>query len=208
MKQTLGDTRDLIRDSAGRRQRRRELLETERVFTLANLLSFVRILLVPFIVLLLLQNRPGCDAAALVLLVVAALTDFFDGLVARRRNEISQLGKIIDPVADKIFVGALGVVLVLLRDLPLWFVVLYIGRDFVILTVSYLLFLNRDLVMPSNMLGKVTTAVLLAVMVAYTMQLIAIGQILVWIGTALIIASGLMYASVFNRVMREARTRS
>jgi len=205
MKETFGDTRDMMRDSAGRKVRRQELLETERVFTLANILSFSRILLVPFVIILLLRDTRDCNIAALILLLIAAATDFFDGVAARSRNEISQLGKILDPVADKIFIGALGVVLVILRDLPLWFVVFYIGRDFVILTVSYLLFLNRDLVMPSNLLGKTTTAVLLAILVVYTLGLTGLGIVLVWIGAALILASGIVYAAVFNRVMRQMR---
>ncbi len=205
MKKIFGDTRAMLRDSARRRRRRRELMETERIFTLANILSVSRLILLPFVIILLLNDTHRSDLAALVLLVVAALTDFLDGIVARRRHEISQLGKIIDPVADKIFGGALGVVLVLLRDLPVWFVLLYLSRDLLILTISYVLFLNRDLVMTSNLLGKTTTAVLLLILVVYTVRLTAIGLPLVYLGTALIIASGLVYARAFRGVMQQLR---
>jgi len=201
VKRAIDHTRQMWRESDERKARRKEVLEEHRIFTLANLLSLVRLFLLPAVLACMLANRPFYDGLALGLLLLAMLTDFFDGVVARARNEISQLGKIIDPVADKLFTGALGLFLVVLRGLPVWFAVLYILRDLVILTISYLLFLNRDIVMPSNRLGKWTTAVLMATLVAYTIRRYVIGIPLVYAGAALVVLSGLVYARAFVQLV-------
>lgn len=207
MKRAMGDTRNMLRESDQRKVRRQEILEKGRIFTLANFISLTRLLLLPFVVICLLENEQTYDWIALVLLLIAGGTDYLDGVVARRRNEISQLGKIIDPVADKLFIGALGLILVFLRGLPAWFVALFLFRDFLILTVSYLLFLNRDIVMASNQLGKITTFVLLATLVAYTIRLEEIGLPLVYLGAALVLGSGVVYGRKFLVFLHSDRDR-
>lgn len=206
MKQAIDQTRQMWQESEQRKLKRQELLEKDRIFTLANFLSLVRLFLLPFVLACLLVNRPGYDLIALGLILVAGLTDYLDGVAARKRDEISQLGKIIDPVADKLFIGALGIILVLLRSLPAWFVAVYLVRDFAILTISYLLFLNRDIVVASNFLGKLTTAVLLTTLVLYTVRLEEIGLPLVYFGTVLVAASSLLYARNFIIFMRSTRS--
>lgn len=203
MKQAIDQTRQMWNESDQRKTKRQELLEKDRIFTLANLLSIVRLFLLPFVLAALLVNRPDYDLIAFGLIIVAGLTDFFDGFMARRMNEISQLGKIIDPVADKLFIAFLGLILILLRGLPVWFVAIFLIRDFLILTVSYLLFLNRDIVISSSFLGKITTAVLLLTLVLYTIRLEEIGLPLVYVSTALVIISGLMMLRNFILLMRQ-----
>ncbi|MFC1627832.1 CDP-alcohol phosphatidyltransferase family protein [Gemmatimonadota bacterium] len=208
MKDTLGDTRNLLKDNGERKHRRQEILEKERIYTLANFLSLSRLLLIPFVVLCLVANTPGYNRLALGLLVLAGLTDYLDGIAARRRNEISQLGKILDPVADKLFVGVLGLVLVFLRGLPLWFVALYVIRDILILTAAYLLFLNRDIVLTSNWMGKVTTCVLLITLVVYTIDWKLMELPLVYIAGILVVISGLIYAQKFIVILQQIKSRS
>jgi CDP-diacylglycerol--glycerol-3-phosphate 3-phosphatidyltransferase len=206
MKRAIGETRELLQETDQRKARRQEIMEKSRIFTLANFISLLRLLLLPFVVACLLENDPTLDWIALALVLIAASTDYFDGVIARRRDEISQLGKIIDPVADKLFIGALGLILVFLRGLPAWFVALLLLRDFLILTISYVLFLNRDIVMASNQLGKITTAVLLATLVAYTIRLEEVGLPLVYLGAALVLGSGIVYARKFIKVLRSIQT--
>lgn len=202
MKDAVDQTRRMWREADRRKQRRQEILEEDRIFTWANLLSLVRLFLLLPVLLCLLADRPLYDALAVGLLMLGAFTDFLDGIVARRRHEISQLGKIIDPVADKLFVGALGVALVLLRGMPAWFVALFVARDVVILSISYLLFLNRDIVMASNLLGKVTTAVLMLTLLLYVVRLQHVGIWFVYLGAALVVTSGLVYARSFIQLVR------
>src|SRR5512142_3316042 len=106
---------------------------TGRVWTISNTLSFCRIVLVVPIVVLLLRNDAADRAVIGGLIVLAAATDFFDGLLARRLGQVSDLGKIIDPVADKLAVGAAGIALAIVGRVPVWFLVAALVRDLVIL---------------------------------------------------------------------------
>ncbi len=202
MRDAFDETRRMWQEGEVRKDRRRELIAGDRIFTLANLLSLIRLALIVPVGICLFIDRYPYDLLAIGLLVVAAFTDYFDGIAARSRDEISQLGKIIDPVADKLFTGALGLILALTRGLPVWFVGLYVARDLVILTISYLLFLNRDIVMSANLLGKGATMALMATLVAYTLDWPVVGYPLVWLGTALVVSSGLVYLRNFIRLVR------
>ncbi|MFC1545768.1 CDP-alcohol phosphatidyltransferase family protein [Gemmatimonadota bacterium] len=208
MKDAFGNTRDMLKDTGERKHRRQEILEKERMYTLANFLSFSRLILIPFVVLCLVANTPGYNRLALVLLLLAGFTDYLDGIAARRRNEISQLGKILDPVADKLFIGVLGLALVFLRGLPVWFVALFVIRDLLILAAAYLLFLNKDIVLTSNWMGKITTFILLMTLVVYTINWQLMELPLVYIAGVLVISSGLIYTKKFFGILQQIKGRS
>lgn len=105
---------------------------------LPNYLTVARILVVPFLVVVLLT--PVADqwfgisgyALAIALFVAASLTDILDGHLARRRNQVSNLGKLLDPIADKLLVSAALIVLVEKHLAPAWVVVIILGREFII----------------------------------------------------------------------------
>src|SRR5215831_15113631 len=105
----------------------------DRVWTISNILSLLRIALVGPIIAALLENSPAGNLTAGLLVFAAAATDFFDGLLARRLNQISEFGKIVDPVADKIAVLGVAAVLVHLGRVPLWFFGVAASRDMLIL---------------------------------------------------------------------------
>jgi len=92
----------------------------------------------------------------LVTIVIAALTDIFDGFFARKRNEITELGKIIDPLADKMYVGAMTIGLYVLEYIPLWFFCVILGRDILILLGSYYVTKKTNKTLMSNYIGKAT----------------------------------------------------
>jgi CDP-diacylglycerol--glycerol-3-phosphate 3-phosphatidyltransferase len=123
---------------------------------LANFLSVLRILLVP---LLLYSIAAGESARfqTVGLLLFAAATDLADGLVARRLGQISRLGQILDPLADKIFLACLLGALILWRGFPLWPVGLLFFRDLVIVLVGAFLLRSRGIVIAANHWGKYTT---------------------------------------------------
>ncbi len=105
---------------------------------LPNYLTFARILIVPLLVAVLLT--PVADqwfgvsgyAFAIVIFLIASLTDILDGHLARRRNQVSNLGKLLDPIADKLLVSAALIVLVEKHLAPAWAVVIILGREFII----------------------------------------------------------------------------
>lgn len=105
---------------------------------LPNYLTFGRIVIVPLLVVVLLtpvaEKSIGVSgyALAIVIFLAAALTDIFDGYLARRRNQVSTLGKFLDPIADKLLVSAALIVLVEKHLAPSWAVVIILGREFIV----------------------------------------------------------------------------
>ena len=98
-------------------------MKIQEIFHMSNLLSIARIvLLIPIYYLLNLQTPKG-NYLAVIVMVIAAATDTFDGRLARRLNQVSDFGRILDPVADKIGISVIAVILVTTRDLPLWYLI-------------------------------------------------------------------------------------
>ena len=123
-------------------------------WTISNLLSLLRIVLsIPF-VLILLARAPWSRPWAVVILVLGALTDRYDGIIARRYHQESEWGRILDPLADKIGMSAALIVFFLLGDLPLWFVLVLIVRDLLILAGGIFIKVRTGKVFPSMLAGK------------------------------------------------------
>ena len=104
------------------------------IWNLPNSLTLFRIFLVPFLVVVLLTKFTGREFVGLAIFLVAALTDFFDGWVARRRNQTTRLGALLDPIADKLLTSAAFISLVEMdpEHVPAWMVVVIIGREFAV----------------------------------------------------------------------------
>ena len=111
-----------------------------RLLNLPNLLSLLRILIVPLLVVALLTETrfAGKEYWALGLFVLAAVTDFFDGYLARRRNQVTPLGKLLDPAADKILTSSALISLVALEIAPAWIVVVILAREFAVSAIRSL----------------------------------------------------------------------
>lgn len=114
-------------DQAPVKKRRTSLRED--AINLPNLLTFLRILLIPVVLWLLAEGTPRANFWAAVVYGITAITDFLDGWLARRQNLISVLGKFLDPLADKLLVMAVLVFMVDLGRVPFWAVIVIIGRE-------------------------------------------------------------------------------
>lgn len=108
------------------------IFPTDRFWTISNLFSLSRIFIVLPAVWMLFEKTASGNLWATVLLVIAAITDGLDGYIARKFNQVSDWGKILDPLSDKICITTVIVALLWLNILPLWFVVLVAGRDVLI----------------------------------------------------------------------------
>lgn len=141
-----------------------------RLATLPNALSLMRLLFLLPILYLLRRPDPESDLWALVLLVVAGLSDLFDGFLARERGEVSPSGKVVDPLADKVLIGGLILYLAWARDFPVWLVALVLARDLGLL-LGAALFLRRDrVVFAADWTGKLTTFFFLGLIVVHILQ--------------------------------------
>jgi len=127
---------------------------TREFLTVSNLLSLSRIPLVALFAAIMIADVPSAELWGLGVLLLTMLTDKLDGDIARRFGQESTWGRIIDPLADKIGVAVVSVVLVVLEMIPLWFVALLLLRDLLILVGGVLLRLRTGVVLPSNIAGK------------------------------------------------------
>ncbi len=172
------------------------------MLTLANRLTILRILMTPVIAVLLLYRQIG---AALALFLLAAVTDGLDGLVARSWKQKTDLGMVLDPVADKFLLTSAVITLTILEELPSWFTIIVVSRDLLIIGGSMILYMFLGKVStPPTWLGKFTTGfqfvtVLAAMLDNFLPRLEAAILPLAVITLAFTVASGLAY------VLRGAR---
>jgi cardiolipin synthase len=141
---------------------------SSRIFTVPNILSMFRLGLVPVLLVLLLE---GMDALALLLLIVAGTTDYLDGLLARRLNQVSRLGQLLDPAADRLFIFAASVGLAIRGVVPWWLVVVVVGRDVMLLVLGVILANYGYGPLPVHRLGKLATFCLF-----YGLPVLMVGQ--------------------------------
>ncbi|MDR6633993.1 cardiolipin synthase [Phyllobacterium sp. 1468] len=173
--------------------------------TIPNYITIFRFILVPFIVMALLSGYVG---AALIGFVVAGISDGIDGFIARRYNQGSELGAYLDPIADKLLLVSLFVVLGFVKELPVWLVVIVVSRDiFIIGAVLLGAVIGKPLEMHPLLVSKANTAlqiVLVAVTladIAFDFSLAGIRMVLVWMVALLTAASATAYLMTWTKHM-------
>jgi cardiolipin synthase (CMP-forming) len=188
---------------------RTEPESSSRILTVPNLISFVRILLIPVFVWLL--SRHGSEAAGLLLLGAVVSTDWVDGQVARRTGQVSELGKLLDPVADRLAIAAALITLVVRGAFPLWAALLILVRDGAIL-VAGLFLLRKGARIDVRFIGKVATFALMFAVpaiawgnfgLALAAALRALGWIAFAIGIVEYYVAAAMYVEDFRRALRK-----
>ncbi len=136
---------------------------SSRVLTIPNALSFLRILSIPVFVWLIVD--PDTTFVGLIVFAVVAATDWVDGVLARRLGQVSEIGKVLDPTADRLAIAAGLVALAVRGAFPWWAAALILARDLVVLLVGASLYLRRGLRIEVRRLGKVATFSLMAAIV-------------------------------------------
>ncbi|MCH8547649.1 MAG: CDP-alcohol phosphatidyltransferase family protein [Balneolaceae bacterium] len=138
----------------------KKVLVRDDIFTWSNLISFSRVLVVFPIIWIHIHNNYEVNAWIWGLILYGAISDYLDGLVARWRNEISELGKVLDPVADKVMAFFLFLYTVVLGWIPLWYFFLGVARDLLIMAGSAHIKRKRGKVAMSIMSGKVSVNIM------------------------------------------------
>lgn len=190
----------------------REKLSNE-VWNLPNALTLLRIFLVPFLVVVLLTKFTAREFVGLAIFLVAAVTDFFDGWLARRRNQTTKLGALLDPIADKLLMSAAFISLVEMDPLhvPAWMVVIIIGREFAVSGLRSIA-AQQGVTIVASSLGKgkmVSQVIAISLLIlGYELgQFRVIGKVALWGVVFFALVSGVDYFIKFSRaVLRDQPT--
>jgi cardiolipin synthase len=184
---------------------------SDRVVTLPNALSVLRLVGVPFFLWLVLNEH---DAAAVIVLMVSGFTDWLDGKIARRWNQMSRVGQLLDPAADRLYILATLIGLTVRDVVPLWLTLVLVGRDVLLAPTIPVLKRYGYGPLPVHFLGKAATFNLLA---GFPLLLLGEGDstvsqvahafgwaFAIW-GTALYWWAGVLYVLQFRQVVSAAR---
>jgi cardiolipin synthase len=187
-------------------------VQTDRVLTVPNVLSALRLLGVPLFLWLILV--PEADWLAILVLAIAGFTDWLDGYLARKWHQISRVGQLLDPIADRLYILATLIGLLLRGIVPLWFVLLLVSRDLIMSVVLAVLKRRGVTGLPVHFLGKAATFCLL-----YAFPLLLLGDGTGWLadtakivgwafavwGTALYWWAAVLYVGQARRIMAATR---
>jgi len=180
---------------------------------LPNTLTLVRIFLVPLLVVVLLTQFAGHEIFGVpkeligaAIFAIASITDWLDGYLARRRRQVTWLGQVLDPLADKLLTSAAFISLVQLGLAPAWMVALIIGREFAITGLRSLAY-TKGITIPASPLGKIkmasqVTAILLLILGWGPLPWLApVGYVTLWAVMILAVASAVDYYRRFQRLL-------
>jgi cardiolipin synthase len=188
-------------------------VQTDRILTIPNLLSFARLLGVPLFLWLILG--PHADGWAIVLLTISGITDWLDGKIARATGQISRLGQLLDPLADRLYIAATLLGLAIRSIIPWWLVGLLLARDLILAVVLAVLKRRGITGLPVHFLGKAATFNLLWGFPFLLLGDSATGTGLTWAdaarvlgwafaiwGTALYWWAGILYVEQARRILK------
>ena len=179
---------------------------------LPNALTLTRMFLVPLLVVVLLTEFEGRQVLGVskellgaAIFALASLTDWLDGYLARRRRQVTWIGQMLDPVADKLLTSAAFISLVQLNLAPAWMVALIIGREFAVTALRSLAY-SKNITIPASSLGKgkmvsQVVAILLILGGGPIPLLAPIGELALWVVMALAVASAVDYYRRFQRLV-------
>ena len=180
--------------------------------TLPNILTCVRVLLIPVFMVLAYQNNMPCDIAALIVYVVACLTDYVDGYLARKNNQVTNFGKFMDPVADKLLVMAALLIFIEDGTIPAWAVAIILGREFIVSALR-MVAASEGLVIAANMWGKAKTMITMITLIFLLCPIgpillgpVSLQAIMIWITVIITAISGTTYITDNFAVIKDGFT--
>ncbi len=184
----------------------KKLLVKDDIFTWSNLISLSRVLLVIPIIYLHMQNNYQVNTAIVLLIIYGVVSDFLDGFVARWRDEISELGKVLDPVADKLMAFFLFLYTVVIGWIPVWYFVIGVARDLLIMAGSGHIKRKRGKVAMSIMSGKISVNVMAIYWLAvfFLRDATELHYYLMLISVAFMIYSFFEYVVRYKRILEGA----
>ena len=181
--------------------------ERWKKMNLANKLTVSRVVMIPVFLVVILCDFFEPDTARLIgvaIFIIASITDFLDGYIARSRNLVTNFGKFMDPLADKLLVAAALISMVELGDVSAWVVIVIISREFII-TGFRLIAVEANVVIAASNWGKLKTVsqmVMIIVVLSGILGNSIICDVLIYLSTVLTVVSGVDYVAKNLKVLR------
>ncbi len=175
---------------------------------LPNKLTMFRVILIPFFVLFMLVDITNVDKwIALAIFIIASLTDLLDGRIARKYNLVTNFGKFMDPLADKLLVCSALICLVEMAKIPSWMVIIIIAREFII-SGFRLIAADNGVVIAANYWGKFKTTfqmVMICLLIADIEAISMITDVIMWAALILTVISLIDYLIKNKDVMKDTK---
>lgn len=182
------------------------MINQRDIFLLPNLISAVRIILLIPVSYLLLTDFEGQNTLIIILVLCMYLSDLLDGFLARKMKLVSESGKIIDPLADKISVTVIALILLYLGKIPFWFVLIVVLRDLLISVFGIYLDRKRDIRLMSNTAGKIAVfsiGLIILFAVINSQLTLKINSYLYFVSLILILFSSFLYYKRFRQTVKQ-----
>lgn len=183
----------------------------KEIFYLPNLISYIRLILLIPVVYLFISDFENNRIIIAILLIIMSLTDIADGYAARKLNKVTESGKIIDPVADKICIGVIAILAVIKGLIPLWFVIIVISRDVLILLFGLILSGKYKVTLMSNYAGKITAliiGIILLLSIINDELLTQVNSYLIYAAILLIVYTLIVYFKRFLKTIGDKQNES
>ncbi|RKX70836.1 hypothetical protein DRP53_03585 [candidate division WOR-3 bacterium] len=169
------------------------------MFTISNLISSLRLFLIPPLVISIINQNMRL---ALILIIIAYLSDIADGLLARLLNQESELGKVIDPLTDKLILIAVLLSLVIIDRFPFWALIILSVREAIVISAGIYLLSTRRRVIPASWFGKVAGWVIGAMVIIYIVNFKPLLRVSLYAAIALMALSLIKYSQDFTTTLR------
>ena len=173
------------------------VIKTKDVLLPPNLLAIARILLLPFIFYFLARDTQISFYIAIVLMGMAIATDVLDGYLARRFNQVTDLGKILDPVADKLGLGMFVIFIIIYRGFPIWIAALLFLKDIFTIIAGIMLVKKKGLVPISAYWGKLNSWIWVITVIVFILKIHPLEPWLLAAATISVIYSAILYSRTF-----------
>ena len=183
------------------------IIKKKDFFLLPNLLAIFRILLLPLIFFFLAQDTHRGLVIAIILIVLAVASDVLDGYVARRLNQITDLGKLLDPVADKLGLGIFVIFIIIHRGFPIWSAGLLFLKDLLTLVAAIVMVKRKGFILMSNNWGKLNSCIWAVTVVIYIARIQQLQQWFLILATVSVVNCIIQYLRLFMAQYRLETTK-
>jgi cardiolipin synthase len=178
------------------------VIKRKDFFLIPNLLAFFRILLLPVIFYFLAQDTTTGYFIAVLLMLTAIASDVLDGYFARKLNQVTDLGKILDPLADKLGLGIFVIFIIFHRGFPIWAAVLLFSKDLLTLVGAVALVKRKDFFPMSNNWGKLNSWVWAITVILYVVRFDLLKEIFLFLAITTVLNCIIQYLKMFLGLYR------